>query len=190
MANRDYYEIDVNDIIGLRPAELILELHTAVSRFEEESGEDLPARFCSDTYDGPRVTGDGILNLASADFSEDMEAASLAQAMTIAALDILLRRHEAPDWVIDTVRPLESNRNWFGLYISITALTTVGYYANRPVDEQMAGLKALDRALEELGMGLIPSREGFRVVLRSSAFEGSPEELLEGHRRLVSGTDE
>ena len=111
MAHRDYYEIDVNDIIGLSPAELILELHAAVSRFEEESGEDLPARLRSDDYDGPRVTSDGMLNLASADFSEDMEAASLAQAMTIAALDILLRRHEAPDWVIDTVRPLESHRN-------------------------------------------------------------------------------
>lgn len=190
MAHRDYYVINVNDIIGLRPAELILELHTAVSRFAEDQDEDLPARFCSDTYDGPRVTSSGLLTMASADFSEDMEAASLAQAMTIAALDILLRRHEAPDWVIDTVRPLESNRNWFGLYISITALTTVGYYANRPVDEQMVGLKELDRALEELGMGLIPSREGFRVVLRSSAFEGSPEELLESHQRLVSGKAE
>ena len=190
MANRDYYEIDVNDIIGLRPAELILELTNAVNNFAEDQDEELPSRYCSDDYDGPRVTSDGMLNLASADFSEDMEAASLAQAMTIAALDILLRLHGAPGWVIDTVRPLESNRNWFGLYISITAITTIGYYANRPVDEQMAGLKELDRALEALGMGLVPAREGFRVVLRSSAFEGSPEELLEASRKLASGKAE
>ena len=189
MPNRDYFEIDVTDVIGLRPAELREALRAAVQKFEREilgdaDAPEVPVLFCADRFDGPRVTGAGKLELASVDFSEDDCSANLEQALTIAALDILLRRNHAPYWCIDTIVPLDSDRNSTGVAVNMAELTTVSYTAARSMEDQLEGLRFLCGALEALGMGLAPTAWSLRAVPLGEAPGLSPEELLRERTRL------